>query len=458
MLAGTVGLSLAGPVSAVGGSGTQSATTTSAAAVPDVPPGATASWNMDHTNNVPKNGALQGTGSDIAFQGKYAFAGNYDGFTVYDLSNPAKPAQALQVLCPGSQNDISVYGDLLVLSTDSSRSDDSCESTPLPVTEKAAWEGIKIWDISNPLDPQYVKSVETACGSHTHSLAPSKNGKDVYVYVSSYFPDRTYPDCQSPHDSISIVKVPTKNLAAAELVATPNLFPDGGLTTPGGDKDYYNTSGCHDITTYVKLDLAAGACMGDGILLDISDRDDPKVISNVQDTENFAFWHSATFNNDGTKVVFTDELGGGGLATCTEEYGPTLGANGIYDIVRGELEFRSYYKIPRINGENENCVAHNGSLVPVKGKDIMVQSWYQGGTSVFDFTDSSNPVELGWFDRGAGLSGGGTWSSYYYNGFVYSNDLSLGFDTFKLDRSVEGKAGKVKMKSLNPQTQQPFRG
>ncbi|MFC7878674.1 LVIVD repeat-containing protein [Isoptericola sp. NPDC057391] len=453
LAAGTLGL--ATPASA------------SDAAEPDVPPGEVASSNIEHLSNNPKNGALQGTGSDIAFQGKYAFAGNYDGFTVYDLSDPEEPVQALQVYCPGSQNDVSVYGDVLVLSTDSSRSDDSCASTTRPATEKDAWEGIKVWDISDPLEPEYVKSVETACGSHTHSLAPSKNGKDLYVYVSSYSPSSSYPDCQPPHDIISIVKVPMKDPAAARLVGTPNLFPKGGY---GGDPDRSAsaTSGCHDITTYAKYDLAAGACMGDGILMDIKDRAHPKVISTVRDTENFAFWHSATFNNDATKVVFTDELGGGGLATCTGEYAPELGANGIYDIERDrrhggkhagkhgtKLVFQSYYKIPRINDATENCVAHNGSLIPVKGKDLMVQSWYQGGVSVFDFTDSKNPRELAWFDRGAGVSSGGTWSTYWYNGYAYSNDLGIGFDTFDIDDRIDGKA-KTNLRSLNPQMQEKF--
>jgi hypothetical protein len=440
-------VALAGPVAA-------------AVADPDVPPGETASSNMTHLSNQPKNGALLGTGSDIAFQGKYAFAGNYDGFTVYDLSDPANPEQVVQVYCPGGQNDISVYKNILVLSTDSSRSDDSCSSTTLPATEKEAWEGIKVWDISNPLAPEYVQSVETNCGSHTHSLAPAKDGRSVYAYVSSYFPSETYPDCKPPHDKISIVKVPLRSPESARIVSTPNLFPDGGY---GGDDrgSYTETTGCHDITTYAKYDLAAGACMGDGILMDISNRERPRVIDRVRDTENFAFWHSATFNNDATKVVFTDELGGGGLATCTGEYAPELGANGIYDIKRSwfgkRLEFRSYYKIPRINTENENCVAHNGSLIPVKGKDLMVQSWYQGGVSVFDFTDSRNPRELAWFDRGEGISGGGTWSTYYYNGYAYSNDLSIGFDTFEIDDSIDGRAERVRQSDLNPQMQTPFR-
>ncbi|MDR7383163.1 LVIVD repeat-containing protein [Promicromonospora iranensis] len=415
---------------------------------------------MTHLSNQPKNGALKGTGSDIAFQGKYAFAGNYDGFTVYDLSDKENPEQVVQVSCPGAQNDISVYKDILVLSTDSSRSDDSCQSTPLDATKKEAWEGIKIWDISNPLAPEYVKSIETACGSHTHSLAPSKNGRDVYAYVSSYSPSSAFPDCQPPHDIISIVKIPVKKPTSAKLVATPNLFPDGGYEGDPGRRAS-TTSGCHDITTYAKYDLAAGACMGDGILMDIKDRERPRVISQVRDTENFAFWHSATFNNDATKVVFTDELGGGGLATCTGEYAPELGANGIYDIERKrhgktELAFKSYYKIPRINTAAENCVAHNGSLIPVKGKDLMVQAWYQGGVSVFDFTDSANPREVAWFDRGEGLSTGGSWSTYYYNGYAYSNDLGIGFDTFDIDDSIDGPAERVRQKSLNPQMQEPF--
>jgi hypothetical protein len=435
-------------------------TSSASSAAPDVPPGKTESSKIKHLSNQPKNGALRNTGSDIAFQGKYAFAGNYDGFTVYDLSDPENPEQVVQVRCPGGQNDVSVYEDILILSTDASRSNDSCKSKALPETKKAAWEGIKVWDISNPRKPKYVQSVETDCGSHTHSLVPSKNERDLYVYVSSYFPAKAFPDCQPPHDKISIVKVPLSSPESARVVATPNLFPNGGYK---GDPDRgaYDTSGCHDITTYAKYDLAAGACMGDGILMDISDRERPRVIDRVRDTENFAFWHSVTFNNDATKVVFTDELGGGGLATCTDEYAPELGANGIYDIKskpygKKDLVFKSYYKIPRINTENENCVAHNGSLIPVPGKDVMVQSWYQGGVSVFDFTDSRNPREVAWFDRGEGVSNGGTWSTYYYNGYAYSNDLDIGFDTFEIADSIDGKAEKVRLPSLNPQMQESF--
>ena len=421
-------------------------------------PGDSTAQDMKLLTNIPKSGpfaAETAYNSDLAFSGKYAYAGNYEGFSVYDLRKPTKPRLVTQVVCPGSQNDISVHRNLLVLSTDSSRSDDSCSSAAQPATEKSSWEGVKVFDISNPASPRYVSAVETPCGSHTHTLAPDK--RNLWVYVSSYFPDSTFPDCQPPHDLISVVKVPLRQPQSATLAAKPVLFPDGG--NPPGNYSR-ETTGCHDITAYPSRNIAAGACMGDGILLDIRDRAKPRVTERVRDTENFAFWHSATFNNAGKKVVFTDELGGGGGATCNPTVGPKKGANGIYDISRGQLEFKSYYKIPRTNSNTENCVAHNGSLIPVKGKDIMVQAWYQGGVSVFDFTDSRRPKEIAWFDRGP-LSAerlilGGSWSAYYYNGYVYSNDIQKGLDVLEVtDRAAKSR---VRMNELNPQSQPSYNG
>ena len=412
------------------------------------------SANVERAASVAPSGPLaSGTGTDIAFQGNKAFVGNYNGFTIFDVSNPAQPKTISQVLCPGSQNDISVSGNLLYLSTDSSRSDDSCSSTSQSATIKDSWEGMKIFDISDVRNPKYIKSVETSCGSHTHTLIPGK--KSEFIYVSSYSPNESYPDCKPPHDSISIIEVPKKNPTAAKVVAEPNLFPDGG--TESDDLLAGGTSGCHDITAYPQKKIAAGACMGDGIILDIKNPAAPKVIERVSDP-NFAFWHSATFNNSGTKVVFTDELGGGGAATCNTEVGPTRGADAIYDLSKkNKLTFKSYFKISRHQTDDENCVAHNGSLVPIKGKDIMVQSWYMGGTQVWDFTDSAHPKEIGYFERGpaAGDDGGGTWSSYYYNGHVYSSDLGKGFDILKLKGKDFDKAAKVKMDEFNPQSQ-PF--
>ncbi|MFD1824658.1 LVIVD repeat-containing protein [Mumia zhuanghuii] len=417
--------------------------------------------NMKLLANIPKNGAFAeeaAFSTDLAFKGNYAYAGNYNGFTVYDIKKGSRPTQVAQVVCPGSQNDISVSGNLLILSTDSSRSNASCDNIGQSASVKESWEGLKVFDISKPASPKYVASVETKCGSHTHTLAPSKDKKNLYAYVSSYSPNVAFPDCQPPHDLISIVKIPVKNPAAAAVVAEPVVFPDGG-NPPGGYSS--TTSGCHDITAYPSKDIAAGACMGDGVLFDIKDREKPKVIEQVRDTTNFAFWHSATFNNAGTKVVFTDELGGGGGPTCNPTVGDVKGADAIYDITKAKkLEFKSYFKIPRTQANTENCVAHNGSLIPIKGKDIMVQAWYQGGISVWDFTDSANPKELAWFDRGP-LSAerlilGGSWSAYYYNGYIYSNDIQKGFDVFGVkDRRLAGAKG-YKYDELNPQSQPSF--
>ncbi|MFI6765328.1 LVIVD repeat-containing protein [Streptomyces sp. NPDC050355] len=418
--------------------------------------------NVRHLTNIPKQ-ALQGTNSDLAFQRRYAFAGNYDGFVVYDISRPEAPRTVSQVLCPGSQNDVSVSGDLLFLSTDSSRTDDSCSSAPQPATEKSSWEGMKVFDISDKAHPKYVAAVETSCGSHTHTLVPER--RNVYIYVSSYAPSATFPDCQPPHDGISVVKVPRSAPEKAAVIDFPVLFPDGG--NPGGPTNpgVSQTTGCHDITTFPKLKLAAGACMGDGVLIDIANPAAPQVIDRVQDNVNFAFWHSATFNERGNKVVFTDELGGGGAATCNDRVGPDRGADGIYDITgkgtHRKLVFRGYYKIPRHQADTENCVAHNGSLIPAKGRDIMVQAWYQGGVSIWDFTDSAHPKEIGYFERGPistdSLVTGGAWSAYYYNGHIYSNDIAKGFDVLAIDDRLTDSAKTVRMRELNVQTQPDYR-
>ncbi|MFJ6795364.1 LVIVD repeat-containing protein [Streptomyces sp. NPDC091268] len=422
------------------------------------------SRNIKHLANIPSADPTS-INSDLAFQGRYAYAGNYAGFTIYDIADPKAPKTVSQVLCPGGQNDVSVQGDLLFLSTDSSRSDDSCNSVSQPATEKSSWEGIKIFDIKDKKNPKYIKSVETNCGSHTHTVVPGDRG-DVYLYVSSYSPSEAFPDCRPPHDGISVIKVPKKAPTQAAVVSFPILFPDGGNpgapTNPGVSK----TTGCHDITVLPSKNLAAGACMGDGILFDISRPEQPRVIDRVQDNVNFAFWHSATFNERADKVVFTDELGGGGGATCNAVVGPNRGADGIYDITgRGDqrkLVFRGYFKIPRHQADTENCVAHNGSLIPVGGgRDIMVQAWYQGGVSVWDFTDSAQPKEIGYFERGPlstdALSVGGSWSAYYYNGHIYSNDIAKGLDVLRLDDWRTDSAKRVRLDRLNVQSQPEYR-
>jgi hypothetical protein len=414
--------------------------------------GATKSDNITHLASAPMSGPLaDGINTDIAFAGKLAYVGNYDGFAIYDIGNPAAPQLVSQVSCPGSQNDVSISNGLLFLSTDSSRSNSSCQSVAQSPTIKASWEGIKIFDVKDPANPRYLAAVETKCGSHTHTLIPGKSKREIYIYNSSYSPNEAYPDCQPPNDLIDIIKVPLRHPEQAAVVASPVLFPDGGF--PGSA-----TSGCHDITAFPARNIAAAACMGDGILLDISKPERPKVIDRVRDEANFSFWHGATFNGDGSKVVFMDELGGGGGAECNAEVGPDKGATAVFDVKHKKLVFRSYFKIPRHQAAEENCVSHNGSLIPVRGRDIMVQAWYQGGFSVWDFTDSLHPKEIGYFDRPPiePASFGGYWSVYYYNGAIYGTESVKAFDVFRIDDPRTDPAKRVKLKELNVQTQPAF--
>ncbi len=425
-------------------------------------PGETDGRNLRLVANRPQQAPLVNINSDLAFWGKYAFQGNYNGFAINDISNPDAPQIVSQVLCPGSQNDISVWKNLLFLSTDSSRSDDSCASTTLPVSVKEAWEGIKVFDITDKANPRYIKSVETDCGSHTHTLVP--DGDDVFIYVSSYIlGTATGPDCQLPHDKISIIKVPVANPTAAAIVAEPVLFPDGGYDGANGYTT--PTTGCHDITVYPAKDLAAGACMGDGILMDIKDPAKPKVIARMFD-DNFEFWHSATISHDARQVLFTDEKGGGVTAECDPDAGPKRGADAIYNIRdRRRPAFLSYFKLPRTQSETENCVAHNGNLLPVPGLDILVQAWYQGGISVIDWTNGRRPHEIAWWDRGPYLDANGNpsaaageWSSYWYNGRIYSNEIARGFDVHRLSGLPSLlKLVTQRLPYVNAQTQEPPR-
>jgi hypothetical protein len=412
--------------------------------------------NITHLANLPRGGELNGTGSDMAFWGDYAFQGNYDGLQITDISDPADPRVVSQLRCPGSQNDVSVWGSLVVLSVDSRRSDDSCASSTssatLPVQDY--WEGIRIVDWSDPAAPEVIANVETDCGSHTHTIYPQEDR--LVVYVSSYSPSPLYGSCLPPHDKISVVEIPFDDPTAAAVVAEPVLFDDLGLFATRSET---GTSGCHDITVLPSRELAAGACMGQGVLMDISDPLAPQVLSSVSDP-NFAFWHSATFSNDGDTVIFTDELGGGGGPECNPTVGPERGADALYDISDpADPTFLSYFKIPRTQTNQENCVAHNGVVLPTGpgGRDLFVQAWYQGGITVMDFTDPTNPVEFAWFDRPpfdpSRLVGAGSWSAYWYRGHIFSNGLQEGLDVLRLDDPRIGTAADVREPHLNAQVQ-----
>jgi hypothetical protein len=434
--------------------------------------GATASWNMSLVSNTPSEGRFAGvTNSDLAFSGKYAIMGSYNGFQVYDISTPTKPTLTMAYLCPASQSDVSVYRNLLFVSGEGNTGRTDCGVQGVPDTVSAIrLRGIRIFDASNMAAPKYLGNVQTCRGSHTHTVAlDPRDAANVYVYVSGSAGIRSpseLPGCVAdPNDPntalfrIEVIKVPLANPGQAAIVSSPRIFADesgkaeglfGAVThaEPGRPARPANPNApvrprrgltqCHDITVYPEIGRAGGACEGMGLLLDITNVAQPRRIDAAADS-NFSYWHSATFNNDGTKVLFSDEWGGGGGARCRVTDPLVWGANAIFTIENNKLAFKSYYKMPAPQTDNENCVAHNGSLIPVPGRDIMVQSWYQGGVSVFDWTDANNPREIAYFDRGpvdsTKMGSGGYWSSYWYNGYIVASEISRGLDIFELKPS-----------------------
>ena len=411
--------------------------------------------------------------SDIAFQGNHLFQGNFYGLNIYDISNPAKTSLLTSMICPGGQNDVSVYKNLLFMSVEMPNGRMDCgtqgfppgpppgkdEKPGAPPAQKDRFRGVRIFDITDIKNPKQVAAVQTCRGSHTHTLVTDPNDKNnVYVYVSGTSFVRQNeelagcsgeaPD-KDPNTSlfrIDVIKVPLASPQDAKIISSPRLFSDptsgkldalsnGGSHGKNGPEKPEASNQCHDITVYSAIGLAAGACSGNGILIDIKDPANPKRLDAVNDP-NYAYWHSASFSNDGKKVVFTDEWGGGLGARCRANDPNKWGADSIFRLEDNKLKFASYYKMPAAQGDSENCVAHNGSLVPIPGRDIEVQAWYQGGISVMDFTDAEHPVEIAYFDRGPirpdMLVLGGDWSAYWYNGHIYASEIARGLDVFEL--------------------------
>jgi hypothetical protein len=424
--------------------------------------------------------------ADMAFQGNYVFQGNYYGFQVWDISNPKKPILRTSFVCPGGQGDPSVYHNLLFISVEETSGRLDCGREGVTDTVSTArFRGVRIFDISDLDHPKQVAAVQTCRGSHTHTLVTDPNDdQNVYIYVSGTSVVRSGNELagcsgkrpeEDPNTSlfrIEVIKVPVAAPQDAKIVNQPRLFADSagniaGLWKGGshgeGTQTTTETNMCHDITTFQAAGVAAGACSGNGILLDIRDPANPKRIAEVSDP-NFSYWHSATFNNDATKVLYTDEWGGGSLPRCRASDPPKWGADAIYTLADGKLSPASFYKLPAVQGELENCVAHNGSLIPVPGRDIMVQAWYQGGLSVFDFTDAAHPVEIAYFDRGPQDpkqlgEGGGYWSVYWYNGYIVGSEITRGLDLLelkpsdKLSKNEIEAAKLVKLEVFNPQAQ-----
>ena len=412
--------------------------------------------------------------SDLAFQGTHLFQGNFYGVSFYDISNPAKISLLTTLVCPGGQGDVSVYGKLLFMSVEmpNGRLDCGTQGFPplpppepghekdrrLPAASPERFRGVRIFDISDIANPKQVAAVQTCRGSHTHTLVVDPNDKDnVYIYVSGTSFVRQKEELEGcsgeapdkdPNTSlfrIDVIKVPLAAPQEAKVVSSPRVFIDprtgalnglnnGGSHDKGAEKPA-DTNQCHDITVFSSIGLAAGACSGNGILLDIKDPVHPKRVDAVNDP-NYSYWHSASFSNDGTKVVFTDEWGGGLQPRCRATDPNKWGADAIFNLKDDKLSLASYYKMPAAQTDTENCVAHNGSLIPVPGRDIEVQAWYQGGISVMDFTDPAHPFEIAYFDRGPidpkVLVLGGDWSAYWYTGYIYGSEIARGLDVFKL--------------------------
>jgi hypothetical protein len=493
---------------------------------------AEATWNMRVLSETrPSEKFMNITNSDLAFKDNYAIQGSYNGYQVWDISNPSKPTLKTAYVCPASQSDVSVYRNLLFVSGEglSGRVDCGAEGVKDSVS-KDRLRGVRIFDISDIEHPRNVGNVQTCRGSHTHTLlVDPKDAENVYVYISGSSGVRSpseLPGCVSadpetdPNSAlfrIEVIRVPLAHPEQAAIVSSPRIFNDltaparhgeapediaaaaktaeaarakgmytanvfgmemvlpSGFINPmldsvvkarngtgaptaadsaalraalpgivkhltGGDHPRRGPTQCHDITVYPAIGLAGGACEGYGMLLDIRDPAHPVRIGAVSDS-NFSYWHSATFNNDGSKILFSDEWGGGGQAKCRATDRKEWGADALFTITPDRrMQYQSYYKLPAPQTAQENCVAHNGSMVPIPGRDVMVQSWYQGGVSVFDWTDPAHPKEIAFFDRGPAdstrMAAGGTWSVYWYNGSLVSSEISRGLDIMELTPSA----------------------
>lgn len=420
---------------------------------------------------------LSFSNTDMAFAGNKLVTGSYHGFNVYDLGDDGMPTLFSSVVCPGGQGDVSIVGDLLIMSVEQTRGRVDCglQGVSDDVSSER-FRGLRIFDISDLKRPIQVGQVQTCRGSHTHSVV-SNEGEKIVVYnsgTSSVRSEKELAGCVEgqPGDDrtalfrIDVIEIPVDNPAASRIVDSPAVFADpesgvlAGLWTGGDHGDNTQTTSetdqCHDITVFPEAKIAAGACSGNGIIFDISDPLNPTRIDAVTDP-GFAYWHSATFNNDGTKVLFTDEWGGGGRPRCLAHDPKTWGANVFYDIEDGKLEYKGRFKLPAPQSETENCVAHNGSVVPVPGRDIFAQAWYQGGLSVIDFTDSANPQEIAFFDRGPihedVLVTGGYWSTYWYNGKIYGTEIVRGLDVMALTPSEHLSANEIAAAALADQGQ-----
>jgi hypothetical protein len=446
--------------------------------------------------------------SDLAFRDKYVYQGNFAGITIWNVSDPVKPQVVSVVQCITSQGDPSIVGNLLFISAEGGGNRNDCAKGGVK-DSKDHMAGVRIYDVSDPAKPRLVKNVQTCKGSHTHTVIPDPKDKGViYLYVSGNQgarPDSELAGCKEGTDAadttnslyrLDVIKVPLAHPEQSAVVTGARIFTglDPAPRAAGRPVRVRRSAGadttlppppptgprnCHDVTAYPAMHLLAGACASYGLLVDISNPLKPVRLDARADT-NFSLWHTAVFSNDGKRVVFTDEWGGGTGPMCQATSEMEMGGNTILTIdSKGKYTQHAYFKIPTAQSAQENCVSHNGGLIPVPGRDIMVQGWYQGGISVMEFTDPDHPKELAYYDRGPidppsaadtttaasanehVIRGtiGGSWGAYWWNGYIYSSELDRGFDILELQPSDQISANEIAAAKLvrfveyNPQSQ-----
>jgi hypothetical protein len=460
--------------------------------------------------------------SDLAFGTNYAYQANFAGFTIWDISDPAKPVVASVVKCITSQGDPSIWGDLLFLSAEGAGNRNDCADGGVQ-DPKDHMAGVRIFDVSDKKAPKLIKNVQTCKGSHTHTIVPHPKDKNIiYIYVSGQQnarPETELAGCKNgtnPADKtnslyqLDIIKVPLNNPEKAVVIPGARIFTglDGGgeckqfcvpvnpnrgarrgraaaadsAATPNAEPISTGPRNCHDVTAYPSRNLLLASCSTHSILVDIRNPEKPVRLDAIMDTNNFQGRHTAAFSNDGKKLIQTDEWGGGTGPMCQASSMIELGGNTIISLdAKNKQTQRAYFKLPSAQSAEENCVSHNGGIIPVPGRDLYVQGWYQGGVNVMDFTDADKAFEVAYFDRGsidppamvdvpasaaaasggrgAGRTIGGSWGAYYWNGYIYSSELDRGMDVFELLPSEHLSANEIAAAKLvqfteyNPQSQ-----
>jgi hypothetical protein len=450
--------------------------------------------------------------SDLAFGTHYVYQANFAGFTIWDIADPAKPVMMSATKCITSQGDPTIVEHLLFLSAEGAGNRNDCGDGGVQ-DPKDHMAGIRIFDVSNPKAPKFVKNVQTCKGSHTHTLVPHpKDPRTIYLYVSGQQAARTdMPGCKNGNDpadptnslyQLDIIKVNLDRPEDAHVIPGARIFT--GLDPAGECKQFCvpadprrqaaranrpqrdpaaptTPRNCHDVTAYPAMNLLAASCSTHSIVVDISNPEKPVRLDALMDTNNFQGRHTAAFSNDGKKLIQTEEWGGGTGPMCQASSMKELGGNTVISLdAKKKQTQRAYFKLGSAQAAEENCVAHNGGIIPVPGRDLYVQGWYQGGINIMDFTHPDTAIEIGYFDRGSitpprgadvpappvdpnvrggGNAIGGSWGAYYWNGLIISSELDRGMDILELTPSEHLSANEiaaaklVRFDAYNPQSQ-----